>query len=50
MSLKVCVADGSGREELKKWPSSSPAALSMVKVGERKPRKKKKKGFNHSYW
>ena len=45
MSLKVCVADGSGREELKKWASPSPAVLWMVNVGERKPRKKTFKSF-----
>ena len=32
---------GSDREELKKYPPSSPAVLSIVNVCERKPKQKK---------
>ena len=37
----VCEVGGSGKEELKKRPSLSPAVLWVVNVRERKPRKKK---------
>ena len=36
--ISVCEVGGSAREELRKWPPSSPALLLLVKVCERKHR------------
>ena len=36
--LSVCEAGGSGSEELKKCPPTSPAVLWLVNVSEKKPR------------
>ena len=39
--MSVCETVGSDREELKRYPPPSPAALRIVNVHERKPRQKK---------